>query len=97
MKHTSKQLKASLEKYDTVTLEKYKVDKYDRTYQIWKRQPLSIELRTPSVFLQKLDYIHYNPVVAGLCVNPEAYHYSSARFYHDGKDSFNMLSHYSGN
>lgn len=34
-----------------------------------------VELRTPTVFNQKLDYIHNNPVKAGLCINPEDYHY----------------------
>ena len=39
----------------------FKVNKYDRDYQIWKREPLSIELISPAVFEQKIDYIHYNP------------------------------------
>lgn len=51
----------------------------------------------PSVFEQKLDYIHYNPVRVGLSNNPEDDYYSSARFYHDVTDSFGMLTHYSGN
>ena len=97
MKYTSKQLKALLEKNDKETLATYKVNKYDRMYQIWKREPLSVELRTPAVFDQKLEYIHLNPVVAALCVYPEKYYYSSAKFYHDGSDVFNMLTHYSGN
>jgi putative transposase len=39
MKHTSKQLKAAMEKNDKEVLATYKVDKYDRTYQVWKREP----------------------------------------------------------
>jgi len=35
-----------------------KVNKYDREYQIWKREPLSIELLTESMFIQKLEYLH---------------------------------------
>ena len=70
------------------------MNKYDREYQIWKREPLSIELFTEAVFMQKLEYIHYNPVEAGLCVYPEKYYYSSARFYYDETDSFGMLTHY---
>jgi hypothetical protein len=38
-----------------------------------------------------------SPVRAGLCTVPEEYHYSSARFYYDGTNSFGMLKHYSGN
>jgi len=97
MKHTSKQFKAALQKNDTITLATYKVNKYDRTYQFWKREPLSIELRTPAVFNQKLEYIHNNPVVAGLCSKAEDYYYSSAHFYQDGTDVFKMLTHSSGN
>ena len=75
----------------------FKVNKHDHDYQIWKREPLSIELITESMFIQKLKYIHYNPVTAGLCSVLEEYYYSSAKFYFDGTDNFGMLTHYSGN
>jgi len=78
-------------------LDTFKVNKYDRQYQIWKREPLSIELLNESMFKQKLEYIHYNPVKAGLCNVPEEYHYSSAQFYLDGTNSFGMLMHYTAN
>ena len=91
MKYTAQQLKRSLEKNDQELLASFLVNKEDRKYQIWKRRPMSIELRTPTVFDQKLEYIHDNPVRAGLCVNPEDYYYSSARFYHDGTDNFGIL------
>jgi hypothetical protein len=45
---------------------------------------------------QKIDYVHFNPVKAGLCARPEDYFYSSARFYATGVDEFNMLTHYNG-
>ena len=73
------------------------MNKYDRTYQIWKREPLSIELFTEKVFMQKLEYIHQNPVIAGLVNFAEAYKYSSAKFYHLDIDEFNFITHYSGN
>ena len=97
MKYTALQLKRSLIISDSAMLAELKVNKYDRNYQIWKREPLNIELRTHEVFIQKLDYIHYNPVCAGLCINTEDYYYSSARFYYDGTDEFKMLTHFSGN
>ena len=71
--------------------------KHARAYQIWKREPLSIELFTEKVFLQKLEYLQQNPVTAGLVNLPEEYHYSSAKFYELGIDDFNILSHYTGN
>ena len=97
MKYTAQQIKRSLVKDNPAMLASLKVNKYDRDYQIWKREPLSIELLSGSMFIQKLEYIHYNPVTAGLCKVPEEYYYSSAKFYLEGKDNFKMLTHYSGN
>ncbi len=97
MKYTGQQIKRLIIKNNPNMLAGFKVNKYDRDYQIWKREPLSIELITESMFIQKLKYIHYNPVTAGLCSVPEEYYYSSAKFYFDGTDNFGMLTHYSGN
>ena len=97
MKYTAQQIKRSLIKNKSDMLAGFKVNKYDREYQIWKREPLSVELITEAVFIQKLEYIHYNPVRAGLCSVPEDYYYSSAKFYFDGTNSFGMLTHFSGN
>lgn len=97
IKHTAKQLKNSLIETDPNYLNEFLVNKADRKYQIWKRRPLSVELFTPNIFDQKLEYIHNNPVKAGLCQFPEEYYYSSARFYAGGKDDFGILTHYTGN
>jgi len=96
MKYTAQQIKLELMKDDPALFEKCKVNKADRTYQIWEREPLGIELFTPGAFNQKLDYIHQNPVKAGLCKYAEDYFYSSAKFYEKGVDDFNMLTHYMG-
>ena len=96
MKFTAQQIKFALAIDNTALLEQCKVNKSDREYQIWKRKPLSIELSSEKVFLQKLEYIHYNPVKAGICLNPEDYHFSSALFYEKGIDHFNMMTHYMG-
>ncbi|MFZ1527276.1 MAG: hypothetical protein WAT19_00870 [Ferruginibacter sp.] len=55
-----------------------------------------MELFTPAVLLQKLEYIHLNPVRAGLCKYPEEYKYSSAAFYLNGNDPFGIVAHYEG-
>ena len=78
-------------------LEEIKVNKYDRKHQVWKRESLSVELFTEKIFMQKLNYIHQNPVAAGLVTNPEEYKYSSAKFYELGIDEFGFITHYSGN
>ncbi|HEV8082529.1 MAG TPA: transposase [Chitinophagaceae bacterium] len=95
MKFTARQLLLSLVEDDKDLHASFKVNKYDRDYQVWKREPLSIELPNKKMFIQKLEYIHYNPVRAGLCEVPEDYHYSSARFYIDGTNDFGMLKHFS--
>ena len=41
-----------------------------------------------------MEYIHDNPVKAGLCKNEEDYNYSSARFYKTGIDDFGFLTHW---
>jgi REP element-mobilizing transposase RayT len=68
------------------------VEAKDRRRQVWERNSLSIELWTPSVFEQKLNYIHENPVRAGLCRCAEDYKYSSARYYLMNEESWDFLT-----
>jgi hypothetical protein len=75
MKYTAQQIKRLIQKNNPDILAGFKVNKYDRQYQIWTREPLSTELISKSMFIQKLEYIHYNPVTAGLCKMPEEYYY----------------------
>jgi REP element-mobilizing transposase RayT len=93
LKHLAQQFKKLLKINDKTFLEQFKVSKKDRNYQFSQRKPLSVELYSKEVFEQKLEYIHYNPVKAGLCNLPEEYYYSSANFYHIGIDVFGFLSH----
>ena len=78
----------------TNQLHLYKSDKDDRAFQFWKRDPLAIPVSTEKIFISKLEYIHNNPVKWNLCTYPEEYKWSSARFYWEGVDEFNMLTHY---
>ncbi|MBN8785574.1 MAG: hypothetical protein J0I84_00635 [Terrimonas sp.] len=66
LKFTAQRIKADLLKNHPQVLAHFKVNAKDREYQFWERNPLSIELRTNTVYEQKLDYIHWNPVKAGL-------------------------------
>ena len=95
MKYTSQQLKFDLldKKED---LDPFLVNKKDRTYQIWQRNPLAIELYSLKVIEQKLDYIHANPVQGKwmLAYSPIEYEFSSASFYEDNRDNFGFLTHY---
>jgi putative transposase len=71
----------------------FEVNKKDRKYQFWKRNALSVDLYTAEVLIQKLEYIHINPVKAGLCEVPEAYYFSSARYYLKNEKNFDFLEH----
>ena len=93
MKYTAQQIKFDLIENHPLVLDKFRVNAKNRTYQFWERNPLGIELYSHDVFMQKLEYIHWNPVKTGLCRLPEEYYYSSARFYYTGIDEFNMLTH----
>ncbi|UXE67667.1 MAG: transposase [Chryseotalea sp. WA131a] len=47
-------------------------------YQFWQQHNHPIELSTNEIIEQKLEYIHQNPVEAGIVLQPEDYLYSSA-------------------
>lgn len=94
LKFTAQQMKFSLQATQPLLLEEYRVDAKDRTYQIWERNALSVEIYNTTVFNQKLDYIHWNPVKAGLCARPEDYYYSSAAFYAQLPCPFSFLTHW---
>ncbi len=49
------------------------------TYQFWQHHNNPIELWSPDVIKQKLDYIHKNPVLSGFVTEPTHWKYSSAR------------------
>ncbi len=52
-------------------------------HQVWTHENHAIHLYIPKFTWEKLDYIHKNPVRAGIVENPEDYLYSSARNYAD--------------
>jgi len=94
LKYTAQRIKKDLQENHPKVLEYFKVDAKDRYYQFWERNALSVELRRHEVFTQKLEYIHWNPVKAGMCTLPEEYKYSSALFYETGIDNWGFLTHY---
>ena len=52
------------------------------THQVWQEGMHPIELYSPKFTNQKVDYIHLNPVAAGIVDEAEHYVYSSARDYY---------------
>ena len=98
LKFTAQQMKFRLMDTQSRLLNEFKVSAKDREYQIWERNSLSIDIWNEKVFLQKMNYIHHNPVKHPWCLAkfPEEYKYSSAKFYETGTDDFGFLSHYQG-
>ncbi|MEP7253096.1 MAG: hypothetical protein ABI683_11975 [Ginsengibacter sp.] len=54
-------------------------------FQFWKQDNEPKVIYTPDFAKQKLEYIHNNPVDAGIVEKAEEYIYSSARDYYNGK------------
>ena len=53
----------------------------NQTYQFWRQDNRPIEIFSNDVIDQKMNYVHNNPVEAGIVENAEDYIYSSARDY----------------
>ncbi len=94
LKFTSQQVLKILKREKSELLNELMVNAKDRKYQVWERNSLGVPLWSPAVFKQKLDYIHTNPVKAGLCKLPEDYNYSSARFYEKNEKDWLFLTHH---
>jgi REP element-mobilizing transposase RayT len=57
----------------------------NETSQFWQQDNHPIQLQTAEFTLIKLNYVHNNPVKAGIVEKPEDYLLSSARDYNGGK------------
>jgi putative transposase len=53
----------------------------NKSFQVWTHENHAIFLYSPEFIAEKLEYLHQNPVRAGIVLNPEDYLYSSARNY----------------
>lgn len=51
------------------------------THAVWQKDPSIIDLWSPKFVRQKLNYLHLNPVRAGLCQHPAEWKWSSCRAY----------------
>jgi REP-associated tyrosine transposase len=93
-KFTSKQIIAAIEKnkYESrkewmlrIFLEQGSKNSRNKICQFWRQNNQPQELYSPKFFFQKLNYIHNNPVIAGIVEKPEHYLYSSAKDYFEGR------------
>ena len=65
------------------SLEKLKMFEKKRGYKhsVWEHHPDTFLVTSESTLLQKVHYIHQNPVKAGLVNDPDDYLYSSSRIW----------------
>lgn len=74
-------------------LTRYAVQASNKLYEFWLRDSLAIHLYSRKVALQKLHYIHMNPLAEHwqLCSTPADYAYSSAKYYEHNEKNFDFL------
>jgi len=60
-------------------------------YAFWQNDYHLIELTDNKMMVQKLNYIHQNPVEERIVYRPEDYIYSSAIDYAGGKDLLDVI------
>jgi len=94
-RHTSKQIiseiltnsKESRQEWMTKLMKYYaKFNSNNKEYQLWQRDNHPIELMSTKWVKARIDYIHLNPIRAGLVDRAEDYLYSSARYYINGEE-----------
>ena len=93
LKYTAHIFKKMLRDEGRLTLEAYGVDAENKKYEFWQRDSLAIPLFTRKVAIQKLNYIHNNPLKEhwNLVKHPCDYKYSSARYYEMNEKDFSFL------
>lgn len=96
LKFTGQQILKILRNENSPMYDEVVVNAKDRKRQVWERNSLGIPLWSKWIISQKLDYIHNNPVRAGLCEYGYEYEYSSARFYQFGDRRWEFLTRLEG-
>lgn len=93
-KFTGKRITDYLKANDPEYLNYFLSSRSDREYKIWKIKSKNIKITHPSIFIQKLNYIHENPTKGTYKTVdlPEEYIFSSASFYLKGDKYFDFLT-----
>ncbi len=90
-KHTSIALKQCIKQHPGESRKEWmiwmmeragKKNSQNKNFQLWQQDNHPIALFDYKILHQKLDYIHNNPVEAGVVESPEEYLFSSARDYY---------------
>ncbi len=94
LKFTAHAFKNFLINNDPLFLPSFSVNAANKNYEFWQRDPLAFELTQKKTVIQKLQYIHDNPLAGHwqLTDDPVKYYYSSAKYYETGIDDFGFLN-----
>jgi REP element-mobilizing transposase RayT len=93
-KFTSKRIVAAIENNLLESRKKWMLNMFgfagqnnnsNEQYQFWQQEYHPVALDTPEKTIQRLNYLHENPVRAGIVWLPEQYKYSSAIDYYCDK------------
>ncbi|ELR70916.1 hypothetical protein C900_03199 [Fulvivirga imtechensis AK7] len=95
LKFTAHEFKKMQKMENLGGLASFKVEAINKNYEFWQRDSLAVPLYSKKMALQKLDYIHNNPLQErwNLAADPSDYKYSSAAFYEKGENTFPFLKH----
>jgi len=93
LKYTAHRFQKMLQKENAQALRNYRVNASNKRYEFWQRDSLAIPLFTKKVALQKLNYLHNNPLAERwkLATDPCDYPYSSAPYYERDEKNYAFL------
>ncbi len=93
LKYTAHLFKKMLKENEAEQLNKYKSDAVNKSFEFWQRDSLAILLYSKDAAVQKLKYIHNNPLAEHwqLVADPADYKYCSAGYYEKNKKQFGFL------
>ena len=94
LRFTANQCLKSLKDSNSIYLNQLKSTQNDRKFHFWERNPFWTHLRSEEIMVQKMQYIHLNPVRKEYlnCKTGSDYFYSSAKSYSDGIAYFDFLN-----
>lgn len=96
LKYISQMIKYDLSEFHPKILKQFKSERKDRAYQFWQDRSYNTMLYNRNVIVEKIDYIHNNPMTKHwkLTTKPEEYYYSSAKYYLCNKDDRGFITNY---
>jgi putative transposase len=102
-RHTSKNLRTAIETHPGESRQDWLLYMFERAgiynannidWQLWQQHNHPIELSNHEIAMQRLHYLHNNPVTAGFVSEPHYWLWSSAYDYNGGKGPVELIFMY---